>query len=66
MSTYIPHPTILSGETIELRPLESAHIVELAALASDKRIWEHYTIDSSNEERFCAAMAEALEERSLL
>jgi len=62
-SSWIPHPTTLSGKTIELRPLEEEHFLELTALASEKRIWEHYTMDGSNAERFSEAMAEALEER---
>ena len=53
----------ISGELIELRPLEVSHIEELTVLASDPRIWEYYTIDGSNEARFNAAMLEALEER---
>lgn len=39
---YVQHPTILTGETVELLPLEQHHIAILEQVATDKRIWEHF------------------------
>jgi RimJ/RimL family protein N-acetyltransferase len=49
---WIPHPTILTGEQIELVPVEEKHFDNLFTAASDKRIWEFYTGDWSVKETF--------------
>ncbi|MBK9983926.1 MAG: GNAT family N-acetyltransferase [Saprospiraceae bacterium] len=49
---WIPHPTILRGQVVELLPLEQNHFPALLAAASDQRIWEFYPGDWSKEERF--------------
>ncbi len=49
---WIPHPTTLNGQEIELVPLEQNHFPELLEAASDKRIWEFYPGDWSIKERF--------------
>ncbi len=49
---WIPHPTILNGQIVDLLPLELHHFDELLSAASDKRIWEFYVGDWSNPERF--------------
>jgi len=49
---WIIHPTILTGQQVELLPLEEKHFDELHAAASDKRIWEFYSGDWSVRETF--------------
>ncbi|HXP50606.1 MAG TPA: GNAT family protein [Bacteroidia bacterium] len=52
MANWIPYPTTLSGETVELISLEKKHFAELELAASDKKIWEFYPFDCSNSETF--------------
>jgi RimJ/RimL family protein N-acetyltransferase len=63
MKTWIKHPTVLSGQIVELVPLEIAHLEELYTLASDQRIWQFIPADCSKRERFDEAYAFALSER---
>jgi RimJ/RimL family protein N-acetyltransferase len=49
---WIEHPAVLTGQIIDLLPLEEKHFDELHAAASDKRIWEFYTGDWSVRETF--------------
>ncbi len=49
---WIPHPTILTGQQIELHPLEEKHFEDLLQAASDKRIWEFYIGDWSVRDTF--------------
>lgn len=49
---WIPHPTILTGQVIELVPLEQSHFPQLLEAASDKKIWEFYPGDWSKKELF--------------
>ncbi|MEO6130729.1 MAG: GNAT family protein [Saprospiraceae bacterium] len=49
---WIVHPTTLTGEVIQLVPLELHHFDALHSAASDKRIWEFYPGDWSERERF--------------
>jgi RimJ/RimL family protein N-acetyltransferase len=49
---WIPHPTSLAGETVDLLPLEVMHFDALLAAASDKRIWQFYPGDWSVPEKF--------------
>lgn len=51
-NSWIRHPVILNGKTIELIPLEKKHFDELLHAASDNRIWEFYPGDWSVKERF--------------
>jgi len=51
---------ILKGNTVELLPLQKSHFAELEILASDKRIWEFYTLDGSQPPRFREAFDIAL------
>ncbi len=51
---------ILKGNTVELLPLQKSHFAELEILASDKRIWEFYTLDGSQSPRFREAFDIAL------
>ena len=63
MTNWIIHPTLLSGETVDLIPLERQHFDELEALAKDKRIWEFYAYDPTNSEKFKEIYVSALSER---
>ena len=49
---WVPHPTILHGQQVDLLPLEENHFEELLEAASDKRIWEFYVGDWSVREKF--------------
>ncbi len=60
---WIPHPTILIGETVELVPLENEHLKELYAAASDKKLWENIPVDCSNRETFERIYSAAISER---
>ena len=62
MINWIPNPTTLIGETVELRPLAKHHLDELEALAKDKRIWEFYTVDCSLPATFDRKYRHAFEE----
>ncbi|MFI5150989.1 MAG: GNAT family N-acetyltransferase [Bacteroidia bacterium] len=64
MSNWIPVPAIhLTGETIDLIPLDIKHFSELEMLAKDKRIWEFYPFDCSNSEKFRNIYKTALTEK---
>lgn len=60
---WINHPTILTGETVELLPLEKEHFEELYLAASDKKLWELIPVDCSNRDTFETAYNFALTER---
>ena len=60
---WINHPTILTGETVELRPLEKEYFEELYLAASDKKLWELIPADCSNRDTFETAYNFALTER---
>ena len=60
---WINHPTILTGETVELLPLEKEHFEELFLAASDKKLWELIPADCSNRQTFDKAYNFALTER---
>lgn len=49
---WIPHPAPLSGELVDLIPLEEEHFDDLFRAASNPRIWEFYTGDWSVKETF--------------
>jgi RimJ/RimL family protein N-acetyltransferase len=51
-NSWIPHPTVLSGQLVDLVPLEERHFDELHMAASDKRIWEFYPGDWSVKDKF--------------
>ncbi len=60
---WIKHPTILTGETVELVPLEKGHFEELYSAASDKQLWELIPTDCSDKATFEKVYADALDER---
>jgi len=49
---WIPHLTILTGQTVDLLPLQKEHVEELYLAASDKELWEHTPKDCSVKEIF--------------
>lgn len=63
MTNWIKYPTILTGQSVDLIPLDTEHFAALEALAKDKRIWEFYAFDGSNSERFLGILTDALNER---
>jgi RimJ/RimL family protein N-acetyltransferase len=60
---WIPHPTILHGEAVDLIPLEKENFEELYTAASDKRLWTFIPSDGSVKEKFYEMYNFALEER---
>lgn len=60
---WIPHPTILTGHTVELLPLEKEHLEELYLAAADKTLWELIPTDCSDYAKFYSAYTTALSER---
>jgi RimJ/RimL family protein N-acetyltransferase len=54
------HPVILKGELVELLPLEKELFDELYEAASDKKIWEFYVGDWSDQSTFNKVYTEAL------
>lgn len=59
----IPHPTVLSGGLVELRPLEKEHFGELEALSKDQRIWEFYALNGGDSNVLLPALEAGLDER---
>jgi len=60
---WIEHPTALTGQLVDLLPLEEAHFDELYLAASDKRIWEFYTHDWSVQRTFLKVYQATLSQR---
>ncbi|MDE3253729.1 MAG: GNAT family N-acetyltransferase [Bacteroidota bacterium] len=60
---WIGHPTILTGEHVQLVPLAAEHFEELYKAASDKKLWELIPTDCSERENFDKAYLFALSER---
>ena len=63
MTTWIPYPTVLTGQVVELQPLETTHFPALIALAADARIWAHYVYDASVPGKMESLLTQALAER---
>jgi RimJ/RimL family protein N-acetyltransferase len=60
---FFPHPVMLTGQSVDLVPLEKEHFEELYAAAADKELWQLIPIDCSIREEFDKAYQFALEER---
>ncbi len=60
---WVKHPTILTGQTVDLIPLEKGHFEDLYLAASDKKLWKLIPLDCSNPEKFKTAYTAALSER---
>ena len=63
MANWIPYPTTLTGETVELISLDKEHFAELEIIARDKKIWEFYPFDCSKHDTFSNYYSLALIER---
>jgi RimJ/RimL family protein N-acetyltransferase len=53
----------LTGENVDLVPLDETHFAALAGLARDRRIWEFYAVDGTDPVKLVNAYAAALAER---
>lgn len=60
---WIKHPTHLNGISVDLIPLEKAHLDELYIAAANKELWELIPTDCSEKEVFYKAYNFALAER---
>lgn len=60
----VPHPTVLTGHVVELRPLEKEHFEELITLSKDERIWEFYSLNGGNTDTLRNAMETGLHYRA--
>lgn len=60
---WIKYPTTLSGQTVDLISLDKEHFRDLHQLAAEKRIWEFYAIDGSNQAKLSEALHSAITER---
>lgn len=60
---WIPHPTVLTGKAVELRPLEKEHFDELLELSKDKDLWEFYPWNYADTQTFVTSYEETLKER---
>ena len=63
MANWIAYPITLEGQIVDLISLDKKHFTALDVLAKDKRIWEHYTYDGSDTDRFLNILSSALDER---
>jgi len=61
--TWIKHPLVLKGQLVELHPLEKTYFAELLPLTADKRLWEFYPADYSDEQKFNTSYNNALADR---
>jgi RimJ/RimL family protein N-acetyltransferase len=60
---WINIKTHLEGESVNLIPLEKKHFPELINIASDKKIWEFYISDYSDEGKITEELEKALIEK---
>lgn len=61
--SWVKHPVTLTGEIVELIPLERSHFPELEAIAADSRIWEFMSFKAQDPARFKELFEIALAER---
>ncbi len=61
--TWIKHPAVLNGNTIDLIPLQKEHLNELFLAASNEEIWELTSVNYSASELFYASYSEAISDR---
>ena len=53
---------VLRGGSVDLIPLKKEHFPELIKLSKDKRIWEFYVLDGTDEKRFLETLHGAFTE----
>jgi RimJ/RimL family protein N-acetyltransferase len=63
MDNWITYPLKLSGDFVDLIPLEIKHFSALELISKDKRIWEFYSRDGSEPDNFLSIFTDALIER---
>lgn len=63
MNNWINLSSGLTGEIIDIIPLERMHFPELERIAKDKRIWEFYAFDGSDSNTLRNTLEEALIEK---
>lgn len=61
--TSLQVPLKLTGPTVELVSLDTAHFEALEKVASIQKIWKFYPFDLANPQKFKATLPAALEER---
>lgn len=64
LSPWIQHPTVLRGQTVELRLLEKEHLEELYRAAADPLLWEHVPVEGYKRDRFMEVYDRAIEDRN--
>ena len=64
MENWINIVKAITGEVIDLIPLEKNHFEELEKLSKDKRIWEFYVTDYSKSSTMLEALNSALFEKN--
>ena len=62
MANWITNPQTLSGKVVELHTMTPDHFPALIAMANEKKIWQHYTYDGSDPDKFNSILAGALTE----
>lgn len=60
---WIATDTILTGELVNLIPLQKRHFAELTVLAKEKRIWEFIPADMGSSEKCLKAFQTALDNK---
>jgi len=63
MTNWIDHWTVLSGQVVDLIPLQKEHFPELVKLSKDKRIWEFYIFNWYDSEKFLDVLKSAIVEK---
>src|ERR1700742_3757619 len=63
MENWIPSTLSLSGQVVDLFPLQKEHFPELLKLAAEKRIWEFYIFDGTDAQKFSSSLHVALAEK---
>lgn len=62
---WISHPLVLTGDVIELRPVEEEILDELFKVASDPDMWQLTSVDYSDPAIFYPSFKAALSDRAL-
>ncbi len=60
---WIHHPVVLTGTKVKLVPLDHEHFDGLLEVASDKRIWEFFSVDCSDKNRLLSELKSAVLKR---
>lgn len=60
---HIPANTTLTGNIVQLLPMQPQHFNQLDGLAKDARIWQHYVFDGTNSANFHTALLAGLTEK---